>query len=155
MGDIERPRRLVRPATATGAVRPAVGAGRASARPGPTAGLLGARPPFLLEALRRMDARLADEELRDTAAWLREQYTASYGTAPVGYVAQCFLGPPYVDHLLGTDGRILEHYAPADPMPDPFSAARMLARSGAYAFIEVYEGGLILPVLADGGVVRP
>jgi hypothetical protein len=40
-------------------------------------------------------------------------------------------------------------------MPEPFSKARMLARSGGYAFVEVFSDGLILPVLEDGTVVRP
>jgi hypothetical protein len=31
----------------------------------------------------------------------------------------------------------------------------MLARSDAYAFVEVYADGLVLPVLPDGSVVRP
>jgi hypothetical protein len=31
----------------------------------------------------------------------------------------------------------------------------MLARSGGYAYVEVYGDGLILPVLEDGTVVRP
>ena len=47
------------------------------------------------------------------------------------------------------------HFAPAEPMPEPFGAARMLARSGGYAYVEVYGDGLILPVLDDGTVVRP
>ncbi|MDX3062802.1 MULTISPECIES: hypothetical protein [Streptomyces] len=155
MGHIERPRRAVRPDTATGAA-PALGGGTRRGSAPVTAGApLGIRPPPLLHAVRRLDAGLADEALRETAAWLREHYTNAYGTAPLGYVAPCFLGPPYADHLLGLDGCVLEHYAPADPMPAPFPAARMLARSGAYAYVEVYEGGLVLPVLADGTVVRP
>lgn len=50
---------------------------------------------------------------------------------------------------------IVRHFAPSDQVPDPFSGARMLVRSGGYAFVEVYSGGLLLPVLDDGTVVRP
>lgn len=163
MGHTERPRRLVRPAAATGGFSAVDGGARSAAGPvpvgpvpiGPGSELLRARPASLLHAVRRLDAGLTDEAVREAAEWLREQYAVAYGTAPLGYVAPCYLGPPYVDHLLGLDGCVLEHYAPADPMREPFSAARMLARSGAYAYVEVYPGGLVLPVLADGGVVRP
>lgn len=158
MGHTERPRRLVRPATATGGSPAVDGGARRAAAPvpaGPGTELLRARPPSLLHAVRRLDAGLAKDAVREAAQWLREQYAVAYGTVPLGYVAPCFLGPPYADHLLGLDGCVLEHYAPTDPMREPFSGARMLARSGAYAYVEVYAGGLVLPVLADGGVVRP
>jgi hypothetical protein len=159
MGHIERSRRQVGSDPATG-VRPATTGARHHAPAPPRLGgftteLYRPRPADVLHALRRLDARLADEELREMGRWIGEQYVTSYGTAPIGYVARCFLGPPYVDHRLGLDGCVLEHYALADVMPDPFGAARMLARSGAYAYVEVYDGGLLLPVLADGGIVRP
>jgi len=31
-------------------------------------------------------------------------------------------------------------------MPEPFTRARMLARTGAYAFVEVYASGDLRPV---------
>jgi hypothetical protein len=57
--------------------------------------------------------------------------------------------------MLNLFGVIVRHFTPAEPMPDPYSSARMTARSGGYAYIEVYSDGLILPVLEDGTVVRP
>jgi hypothetical protein len=159
MGHIERPRRQVWSDPATG-VRPATGGAPHHAPPPARLGeftteLHRARPTDLLHAVRRLDAQLSDDALRETARWIGEQYLTSYGTAPIGYVAPCFLGSPYVDHRLGLDGCVLEHYALTDVMPEPFGAARMLARSGAYAYVEVYDGGLLLPVLADGAIVRP
>lgn len=67
----------------------------------------------------------------------------------------CFLGAPYIDHQLDLTHRIVAHYTLADRLPDPFGPARMLVRSGAYAYVEVYAGGMLVPVLEDGSVVRP
>jgi hypothetical protein len=182
MGNIERPRRIVRPGQQTQqpAQPPtsAPGAGRrlvgnlgstqqqrqqqqrtASGAPGPGRahpGLYLPRSRDLLDAVhRRLDAGLDDQACRSLVDWIREQYSTSYGEVPLGFVSRCYLGPPYVDHILNIFGVITRHFAPAEPMPDPFSQARMLARSGGYAYVEVFSDGLILPVLEDGTVVRP
>ncbi|MEE1764970.1 MULTISPECIES: hypothetical protein [unclassified Streptomyces] len=155
MGSVERPRRVVVP--------PGTPVAHSGARitapytPGPAATrqLFATRTPELLGCLRRLDAAVDDASVRDMATWLREQYVGRGAPVPVGFVAACLLGSPYVDHRLGLDGRIQEHCAARDVMPPPFDAARMLARSGAYAFVEVYTDGLVLPVLPDGSVVRP
>jgi hypothetical protein len=68
-------------------------------------------------------------------------------------VAPCGLGPPFVDHILDLGGAIVEHYASADTMPEPYANARMLVRSGAYAYVEIYLSGTVVPVLADGAAV--
>ncbi|ULR48855.1 hypothetical protein [Streptomyces deccanensis] len=155
MGSVERPRRVVVPPGAS----VAHGAARTVApyTPGPAATreLFATRTSELLGRLRRLDAAVDDASVRDIADWLHEQYVGRGAPVPVGFVAACLLGSPYVDHRLGLDGRIQEHCAAHDVMPPPFDAARMLARSGAYAFIEVYADGLVLPVLPDGSVVRP
>jgi hypothetical protein len=158
MGSVERPRRVITPPGApavTGLAPPPPVTGGHVQAPGSARELYRTRPDTLLHAQRRLDAALGEDAFRETADWLRQQYLTGYGTVPIGFVAQCFLGPPYVDHRLSLEGRILDHFAATEPMPEPFGAARMLARSGAYAFIEVYDSGLILPVLADGNVVRP
>ncbi|WUH90490.1 hypothetical protein OG900_10560 [Streptomyces sp. NBC_00433] len=159
MGSTERPRRVIPAAEPIGKLRTgtdnAVSAAPLTGRQGLAADRWRNRPAELLAAVTRLDARLGPEALRETARWLREHYTASYGLVPLGFVAQCFLGPPYVDHRLSLDGVIIDHFAAGEAMPEPFGAARMLARSGAYAFVEVYSDGLILPVLDDGGIVRP
>lgn len=176
MGNIEGPRRIVRPgqqlpqpaqpASSPGAGRRLVGnlGGAQQQRTGAgapgagrvRAGLYRPRSTELLDAMRRrIDAGLDDQACRALADWVREQYTASYGEVPLGFVSICHLGPPYVDHILNVFGVITRHFAPAEPMPEPFSGARMLARSGGYAFVEVFSDGLILPVLEDGTVVRP
>lgn len=179
MGNIERPRRIVRPgqqtqqpaqppASTPGAGRRLVGnlgsgqqqqqrtaagaQGLGRAHPG----LYQPRSKELLDAVRhRLDAGLDDQACRSLAEWIREQYKTSYGDVPLGFVSRCYLGPPYVDHILNIFGVITRHFAPAEPMPDPFTPARMLARSGGYAYVEVFADGLILPVLEDGTVVRP
>ncbi|EMF28720.1 hypothetical protein ACPCIX_10030 [Streptomyces pseudogriseolus] len=113
------------------------------------------RPQGLRDAVGRLDAGLDEHARRQLAASIGEEYRARYGEVPLGFFARCYLGPPYVDHMLNLFQVIVRHFAPSDPVPEPFSGARMLVRSGGYAFVEVYSGGLLLPVLDDGTVVRP
>ncbi|MEI5103894.1 hypothetical protein RB200_42245 [Streptomyces sp. PmtG] len=171
MGHLERPRRIVGPGAGTdAATNTAASAGtREGAAPGgafgaPTA-VGGARPT------RREHFRPRGRELRDTVATLdsglderacrtltdrvRAEYDTAYGVVPLGLLARCHLGPPYVDHQLDLFGVILRHFAPSDPVPTPFAAARTLVRSGGYAYVEVYTDGLLIPVLDDGTAVRP
>ncbi|MDT0309253.1 hypothetical protein RM780_20135 [Streptomyces sp. DSM 44917] len=156
MSHSDGPRRVVRPeGPARGAAfgaRPATGERRA-ARLAP-AGREQARPPEVLRAVRSLDAGLDAPARAQLAAWLREHYESRNEPLPLGFVAACHLGPPYVDHRLSLIGAILEHYAPDEAMPEPFSGARMLVRAGAYAYVEVYDNGLLLPVHDDGRIVR-
>lgn len=150
MGFVERPRRVVRTGPATG---PARTTGPQTPATRPTKDLYRTRPAEMLDAVRRLDASLGEKALRQTVEWLREQYSTESGTVLLGFVAKCHLGRPYVDHQVGLDGAILRHFAPGEAMPEPFNGARMLARSGAYAYIEVYDKGLVLPIMGDGTVV--
>ncbi|WP_372348845.1 hypothetical protein [Streptomyces sp. KL116D] len=113
------------------------------------------RSSALREAVSRIDAGVDETARAQLADWVHEQYTLAHGAVPLGFFALCHLGPPYVDHQLNLFEVIVRHFAPADPVPEPFAEARMLVRSGGYAFVEVYSGGLLLPVLDDGTVVRP
>jgi hypothetical protein len=106
----------------------------------------------IFQAIQALDAQLDEATRREVAKWIGEQYVAEYGSELLGMVAQCYLGPPYVDHRLDLFGGIIEHYAVSDPMPAPYDAARMLARSGSYAFVEVHSDGRIVPVHDDGSV---
>ncbi|TGA85809.1 hypothetical protein E2651_41620 [Streptomyces sp. MZ04] len=155
MGHIERPRRIVQTGGPSQA-NPLAGPRQAPAPVGPRRReLYQARSEPLREAVTRLDAGLDEQAQRQLAEWIGEEYRTSYGGIPLGFVARCYLGPPYVDHVLNIFGVILRHFSPGETMPEPFAQARMLARSGGYAYIEVYDGGLILPVLEDGTVVRP
>jgi len=84
--------------------------------------------------------------------WIDNAYTERMGGVLLGLFARCHLGPPYVDHRLTVVGHILEHYRPTDIVPPPFDAARTLAQSPVYEYVEVYSDGDIIPVLADGSV---
>jgi hypothetical protein len=113
------------------------------------------RGDLLRDSVRKLDTGLDEHACRALADRIRDEYASSHGDVPLGFVARCYLGPPYVDHQLNLLQVIVRHFAPAEPMPEPFAAARMTARSGGYAYVEVYSDGLILPVLDDGTVVRP
>lgn len=107
----------------------------------------------IFEAIHRIDAHLDDAVRAELAHWIRNEYENEFGDVPLGFVARCHLGPPFVDHRLDLMHSILDHYAPSDPMPQPYAQARTLVRTGAYAFIEIYASGQFRPVLADGSVV--
>lgn len=85
--------------------------------------------------------------------WVRGEYDARQGGVMMGLFAQCHLGAPYVDHRLDLLGNICEHFTAADPVPAPYGQARGLARSGAYAYIELYSDGAMVPILPDGTAV--
>jgi len=70
---------------------------------------------------------------------------------PCGIVSKCYLGDPYEVHTLDVAGQIIEHYERYRKMPDILERARTLAKSGSYAFIEVYRGAL-RAVKEDGTV---
>ena len=158
MGYVEQPRRVVPSGPATGAAPSLAAPGRVT-RAGVGAGvqvgreLYGPRSAELRRAVARLDATTDPAQLRGLSDWIAEQYTADFGTVPLGFVALCHLGPPYVDHTLSLSHNILNHFGRGDRMPDPFEGARMLVRSGAYDYVEVFLGGAALPVLPDGTVV--
>ncbi len=107
----------------------------------------------LFEAVHRLDGGLDAMSRAQLAEWIRDEYASEFGDVPLGLFALCHLGPPYIDHRLDLWQSIVEHYAPADVVPEPFAQARMLVRSGAYDFVEVYASGELRPVLKDGSVV--
>lgn len=112
-----------------------------------------ARHAGIFEAVHRLDAGLDPATRSQLADWIKAEYESEFGDVPLGMFALCHLGPPYIDHRLDLWQSIVEHYAPADAVPHPFSQARMLVRSGAYEFVEVYASGELRPVLKDGSVV--
>jgi hypothetical protein len=107
----------------------------------------------IFEAVHRLDASLDPATRAELAEWIRGQYESEFGQIPLGMFALCHLGPPYIDHRLDLWQCIVEHYAAADLVPEPFNQARMLVRTGAYDFVEVYASGELRPVLKDGSVV--
>ncbi len=122
---------------------------------GPTglSGLRRARPDRLIAAIHRLDTSVDQASRDEIASYIRSEYEREIGDLPLGFVAVCLLGPPYVDHILDLANTIVEHYASADAMPEPYANARMLVRSGAYAYVEVYLSGTVVPVHADGAAV--
>jgi hypothetical protein len=110
----------------------------------------------LFEAIRRLDVMGDETERRALADWIRGEYEREYEFAdvPLGFVATCYLGPPYVDHRLDLSASIVDHFSAAQTMPAPFEEARMNVRSGAYEFVEVYLSGKIISVRADGTPVH-
>jgi hypothetical protein len=114
------------------------------------------RGAALLESVARLDATLDEATRRQLADQISAGYVNDHGGAiPLGFMAVCRLGPPYVDHRLSLLDSILEHYAPADHVPPLFADARPLVRSGAYLYVEIYSNGQLVPVRLDGTPVTP
>jgi hypothetical protein len=109
------------------------------------------RSADMLEALHQIDVATSPQAVAEIAAWLDEVYAARRGGDLVGVLGHCYLGHPYIDHALSMSGEhILEHYTPGDAVPSIYQSARSLAVSDAYAYIEIYADGQIIPVRPDG-----
>lgn len=112
------------------------------------------RSAELLAAVRKLDSGLDEQACHALAEQISGLYAKDFaGGVPIGLLATCYLGAPYVDHRLNLVELIVEHYSPTSSVPDPYAAARPLVRSGAYAYVEVYSDGLVVPVLPDGSPV--
>ena len=111
-----------------------------------------ARHSGLFEAIHRLDAQIDEASRRELTAWITDQYAKDYGDIPLGFLARCHLGAPYVDHRLDLLQSIAEHFTPDSVVPAPFDRARSLARSSSYEFIEVYASGTLVAVRIDGSV---
>ncbi|MEI2648070.1 MAG: hypothetical protein V9G15_03425 [Dermatophilaceae bacterium] len=108
------------------------------------------RTKDLVDAVLRIDTTHDPGAVQELMDWINEQYAARQSGTVVGLFGKCYLGSPYLDHQMSLSGHILEHYTPDDALPAPFLPARGLARSDAYAYIEVYDDGLVVPVRRDG-----
>jgi hypothetical protein len=111
------------------------------------------RSQELLQTLSKVDVQVDQVAQANVMQWIHEEYDQRYGGMLLGLFSKCYLGPPFVDHKLDMLGSILEHYSPNDDPGYPYSKARGLARSGSYAFIEIYSDGQIVPILPDGTAV--
>ncbi|MFV0407825.1 MAG: hypothetical protein ACK5LN_13560 [Propioniciclava sp.] len=72
---------------------------------------------------------------------------------PFALFGQCYLGHPYLDHVMTLEGGILEHFTNTEQIDPEYRAARGLARSGAYAYIELYRDGSVVPIRETGDPV--
>ena len=114
------------------------------------------RPAALVDAVRRVDTHTDQVSTARWMAWIAETYTLSDCGLLLGLFGHCYLGVRpsdgrmYVDHRLDMTQEILEHYTAGDPVPPGFEAARPLARSEAYAYIEVYDDGTVIPIYPNG-----
>jgi hypothetical protein len=130
-------------------------AGLSRQRPATTGGgklLMQPRSRRYLDSIRALDARTSMTSV-DTAAIadeLRREFEEKWAMPPLGYVAHCYLGPPYEVHTLTDHGDIIEHYPLGQALPAELERARPLATEH-YLCIEVYADRLVA-VLPDGSV---
>ncbi|QGF23378.1 hypothetical protein [Raineyella fluvialis] len=108
------------------------------------------RSAELLEAIAQIDTITDPVTQAELAGWIQERYEERGGGTLIGLFGHCYLGHPYVDHRMDVAGNITQHFKMADAVPGPFAAARPLARSSAYLFIEIYDDGQVVPVRPDG-----
>jgi hypothetical protein len=115
------------------------------------------RSPELVRRISQLDVQTDPNAFFEVLAELSDKYGEI-----LGLFSRCYLGDGYIDHRLDTEPGgwqansgdqafdILEHYRASDVVPDPFSAARTLAAHSAYAYIEVYDGGRLVPIYSNG-----
>lgn len=113
------------------------------------------RSPEYMEAITRMDAggHVHNQHMVNALiqAIQNELPEIEIELGPQGIVSKCYLGAPYEVHTLDVVGQIIEHYESYRKMPGLLETARGLAKSGHYAFIEVYPNAL-RAVKEDGTV---
>lgn len=108
------------------------------------------RSKQLVDAVLSLDAHTDPATSQRVIDWVRECYVERGGGELVGLMAHCYLGGDFIDHRVDMSLRIIEHFTEANPAPAPFHSARPLARSSAYAYIELYSDGSMVPVRHDG-----
>ena len=108
------------------------------------------RSQELLDAFERLDTTLDPAARQQIVDWVQEQYEQRNGGQLLGLFGKCYLGHPFVDHVMDMSGHILEHFKSEDAVPIGFGPARPLIRSEAYIFVEVYSDGQVIPVRRDG-----
>ncbi len=108
-----------------------------------------------MDAIARMDAggHVHNQHMVDALiqAIQNELPEIEIDLGPQGIVSKCYLGAPYEVHTLDVTDKIIEHYESYRKMPALLETARGLAKSGHYAFIEVYPNAL-RAVKEDGTV---
>lgn len=109
-----------------------------------------ARSKDLVDAILSLDTHTDPAVQQQVVDWIRECYVERYGGDLIGLMAHCYLGGDFVDHRIDASLHIIEHFTESNPAPAPFHMARPLARATAYAFIELYSDGLMVPVRHDG-----
>lgn len=107
----------------------------------------------LMSVLGDIDVCVDRASQAEIMRWVQAEYEARQGGTLVGLLQQCYLGPPYVDHKLDLFGDIVRHYEGGEAVESPYGQARGLVSSGAYAFVEIYSDGAMVPVRPDGTAV--
>jgi len=110
------------------------------------------RSADLMEALKQIDMQTDPAMQAAIMQWVGEAYEERGGGRPVGLFSRCYLGDPYCDHRMDLSGSIIEHYTFNQEPPAPYNQARGLASNMAYAYIEIYSDGEVIPVRDDGTV---
>lgn len=108
------------------------------------------RSKELIDAILRIDTTTDPAVRQQVVDWIREAYVEREGGDLIGLMAHCYLGGDFVDHRLDMSLRIAEHFTESVTPAAPFHLARPLARSTAYAYIELYSDGSIVPIRPDG-----
>ena len=109
------------------------------------------RSPAYLQALITLDSggHVVDSQFMEELRRAISDQFPDAGARPRGWVAICYLGPPFQVHILDLAGDIVRHFRFGEPMPEPFERARSLALHARYAFVEVHSDKLVA-VAHDG-----
>lgn len=110
------------------------------------------RSTDLLDAVQKLDVTTGEKAHRELIEFITGLYEES-GSVPIGLFAKCWLGKPYLDHIVSLEGEIVRHFKETETVSEEYAMARPLARSDAYIFIEVYSDGAVIPIRHDGSPI--
>lgn len=109
------------------------------------------RSEDLVRAVQSLDTTTDPQMLEAIKKLIADDYESRQGGRLVGLFGKCYLGEPFIDHRFDLSGSmILEHFTRDQEPPPPFIPARPFARSEAYAYIEVYDDGCVIPIRGNG-----
>jgi hypothetical protein len=108
-----------------------------------------------MNAIRQLDSGVHGAEVDEQAiAEIIGAEFPDFGEfLPLGFIGQCFLGPPFEVHTVNRTGSsIIDHYPVGQALPGGLERARRLALHPGYAFLEVYEDRVVA-ITIDGSTV--
>ena len=78
------------------------------------------RPAELVDAIQKLDVTTDDAARRELLKFIGELYE-QFGGTPIGLFAKCWLGAPYLDHILSLDGSIVRHFKETETVPEAYA----------------------------------
>lgn len=103
-----------------------------------------------MQSVKQIDTSTDEASCAAVLKNLEDAYIERMGGELIALFSRCYLGDPYLDHKLNLLGKIVEHYPASQPLTGSYEKARNLISSGAYAYVEIYADGAVIPISRTG-----